>query len=296
MSARGAELPLANDATRRTIPLIVGAMVYLAALALVGTLALDGAIRQWSDGLRGALTVQLPGVGAAPEGREAQARIEAATGVLRDTPGVLEVTTVPHEEAKALLEPWLGAGDLPANLAIPILVDVKIDVGESINFALLSERLDDAVPGTQLNDNGVILQRLVRLTRSVQLVGAAVVLIVAIAAIAIVVFATRAGMTSHRSTIELLHLMGARDGYIARRFIVHALYYGFIGGVVGLILAALTVGGLAFAARGLGAAFLPPIGLGIEALIALLCVPVASALIAMVTARTTVLRALRRIP
>lgn len=296
MTARAAELPLANDATRRTIPLIVGAMVYLAALALVGTLALDGAIRQWSDGLRGALTVQLPGVGSAPEGREAQARIEAATAVLRETPGVLEISTLPHIEAKGLLEPWLGAGDLPANLAIPILIDVKIDVREPINFALLAQRLDDVVPGTQLNDNGVILQRLVRLTRSVQLVGAAVVLIVAIAAIAIVVFATRAGMTSHRGTIELLHLMGARDGYIARRFVVHALYYGLIGGIIGLVLAALTVGGLALAARGLGAALLPNIALGVEAWVALLCVPLASALIAMVTARTTVLRALRRIP
>ena len=67
MSSRRADLPLGGDATRRFVPLIVGAMVYLAALALAGTFALDSIILQWSDSLRGALTVQLPGVAQKPE-------------------------------------------------------------------------------------------------------------------------------------------------------------------------------------------------------------------------------------
>ncbi len=296
MSARVKDLPLANDATRRTIPLIVGAMVYLAALALAGTFALDSTVRQWSAGLRGALTVQLPGVAGEPEGTEAQARIDTATAVLLETEGVLGVAALPHADAQALLDPWLGAADLPTNLAIPILIDVQIDPDAGISFELLSERLEDSVPGARLNDNGIFLQRLVTLARSVQLVGLVVVLIVAIAAVSIVVFATRAGMTSHRETIELLHLIGARDGYIARRFVSHALYYGLIGGVIGLLLAALTLAGLSFAARGIGQTLLPHLDLGYAAWIALLCVPVASALIAMVTARATVMRALRRMP
>jgi len=296
MTGRRIELPLGGDANRRFIPLIVGAMVYLAALALAGTFALDGTIRQWSDNLRGALTVQLPGVAQEPEGDEAQARIDAAVGLLLETTGVLSATALPHAQSQALLEPWLGAGDLPTDLPIPIIVDVSVDTGARINYEDLGQRLEDVVPGARINDNGVFLSRLVTLARVIQLVGLVVVLIVAIAAVSIVVFATRAGMTSHRDTIELLHLIGARDNYIARRFVTHALSYGLSGGLLGLALAVLTLGALALAARGVDQALLPRLSLDLTAWVALLCVPLASALIAMITARMTVLRALRRLP
>lgn len=296
MTGRRIELPLGGDANRRFIPLIVGAMVYLAALALAGTFALDGTIRQWSDNLRGALTVQLPGVAQEPEGDEAQARIDAAVGLLLETTGVLSATALPHAQSQALLEPWLGAGDLPTDLPIPIIVDVIVYTGARINYDDLGQRLEDVVPGARINDNGVFLSRLVTLARVIQLVGLVVVLIVAIAAVSIVVFATRAGMTSHRDTIELLHLIGARDNYIARRFVTHALSYGLSGGLLGLALAVLTLGALALAARGVDQALLPRLSLDLTAWVALLCVPLASALIAMITARMTVLRALRRLP
>jgi len=296
MTRRRVELSLGGDANRRFIPLIVGAMVYLAALALAGTFALDGTIRQWSDNLRGALTVQLPGVAQDPEGDEAQARIDAAVGLLLETTGVLSATALPHAQSQALLEPWLGASDLPTDLPIPIIVDVSVDTGARINYEDLGQRLEDVVPGARINDNGVFLSRLVTLARVIQLVGLVVVLIVAIAAVSIVVFATRAGMTSHRDTIELLHLIGARDNYIARRFVTHALSYGLTGGLLGLALAAITLAALALAARGVDQALLPRLSLDLTAWVALLCVPLASALIAMITARMTVLRALRRLP
>ena len=103
-------------------------------------------------------------------------------------------------------------------------------------------------------------------------------------------------MTSHRGTIELLHLIGARDNYIARRFVSHALSYGLAGGVLGLILATATLAALSLAAKGVDQTLLPRLSLGLTAWLALLSVPLASALIAMITAHITVLRALRRLP
>ena len=296
MSSRRADLPLGGDATGRFVPLIVGAMVYLAALALAGTFALDSTVTQWSKSLRGALTVQLPGVAQEPEGDEAQARIDVAVGVLLGTPGVLSAAPLPHAQSQALLEPWLGADELPANLPIPIIVDVSVDTGARINYEQLGQQLEDVVPGSRISDNSVFLSRLVTLARVIQLIGIVVVFIVAVAAVSIVVFATRAGMTSHRDTIELLHLIGARDNYITRRFVAHALSYGLVGGVLGLILAAVTLTVLSLAAKGVDQTLLPRLSLGLTAWVALLCIPLASALIAMITARMTVLRALRRLP
>ena len=209
---------------------------------------------------------------------------------------MLTATPLPYSQSLALLEPWLGASDLPASLPIPIVVDVSVDTGTRINYEQLGQQLDEVVPGSRISDNSGFLSRLVTLARVVQLVGVVVVFIVSIAAVSIVVFATRAGMTSHRGTIELLHLIGARDNYIARRFVSHALSYGLAGGVLGLILATATLAALSLAAKGVDQTLLPRLSLGLTAWLALLSVPLASALIAMITAHITVLRALRRLP
>ena len=55
------------------------------------------------------------------------------------------------------------------------------------------------------------------------------------------VFTARIGLAIHHSVIEILHLLGAQDAYIARQFQVHALWLGLRGGVIGGMAAAVTV-------------------------------------------------------
>src|SRR3546814_4264720 len=53
-------VPLDRDSSGRYLPLLVAIMVYLAALALAGGLAMNKLAARWDSGLAGALTVQLP--------------------------------------------------------------------------------------------------------------------------------------------------------------------------------------------------------------------------------------------
>jgi cell division transport system permease protein len=52
-----------------------------------------------------------------------------------------------------------------------------------------------------------------------------------------VAFATRGAMASNRPVIEVLHVIGARDGYIAGQFQRHFLWLGLKGGAIGGIAA-----------------------------------------------------------
>ena len=61
---------------------------------------------------------------------------------------------------------------------------------------------------------------------------------VALVATAAVIFTTRTGLAVHRDVIEVLHLIGARDSYIANGFAYHAWWTGLRGGLFGAILAA----------------------------------------------------------
>ena len=120
--------------------------------------------------------------------------------------------------------------------------------------------------------------------------------LIAGAAAATVMVATRASLAVHRETIELLHLIGAQDGFVARAFGRRALVLGLRGGLIGLGLAGLTYMLLQRATSGLDAPLMPRLEWSLVSLATLAALPLASAAIAMLTARFTVLRALAKLP
>ena len=118
----------------------------------------------------------------------------------------------------------------------------------------------------------------------------------ALAAIATVVFITRTGLAIHAGGIELLHLIGAADGYVARQFQGQALELALKGGALGFVLTAATVFLLGRAADALGAGILPDFSLSLVQWAALATVPLGVAVIGVLTARVTVMAALRELP
>jgi len=136
--------------------------------------------------------------------------------------------------------------------------------------------------------------RLTTFVHSVQLVAGLVVALTCLVAVLTVVYVTLSGLAVHHDIIEMLHLIGAEDGFIARQFQGHALKLGLAGAVPGLLLAVLTVELLALAAGRVDSFLLPNIRLAPEQWVALALVPVAAGIIAMLTARVTVMRRLSR--
>lgn len=295
------DLPLSRDASGRFVPWIVGFMVYLAALAVAGALTLDGIATRWQAGITGTLTVQIapPAIeesedGSADAAAERDARLERALEVLRATPGVAGVDVLGPEAMNRLLEPWLGPGSSDMGLPLPDLVSVTLRPGMEVDLAALSAALRDAVPGAEVDDHRRWLDDLGVFVRSVELLAAIVVSLVCLAAVLTVVFVTRTGLAVHRRVIEIVHLIGARDSYIAGQFQHHVLRLGLIGGIAGSALAAITLVFLQRLFAGLDTPLLAGLGLSAGHWIAFAILPVAAALVAMVTARLTVLRSLAR--
>jgi len=294
MNWRRTAVPFERERSERYLPLVVGLMVFLAALALTVAFALDGAMERWRVDLKDTVTVQLPTGGPATAGAAAGQRVEAALALLRATPGIERATLLPVGEVERLLEPWLGRAQL--GLPLPTVIDVVRVAGAPFDRADLAQRLQAVAPGAIVEDHGEWLMQLVKLAAAVQAIAMAVVVLVGAAAAIIVVFATRAGLAVHRNTIEVLHLIGAHDDYIAKEFQTHALWLGVRGALYGIGLAALA---LALLGSGLADLELLPwltFAPDLRALLALALLPVATAMIAMATARVTVVRALRRMP
>lgn len=296
MLLRRSVVPLNRDATGRFLPWLVAVMVYLAALALVSAMAMSKIVTRWDHGLSGQITVQLP----VSEDEVSEAAIaERRDNVIRlllQSPGVLSANHMSAAETAALLEPWLGQSSGLSELPLPDLIAVEIDQLTPPNTAALSVQIEAIVPGATIDDHQRWLGNLLSLARSIEIVAALVVLLVGLSAVIMVVFVTRMGLAVHYQIVELLHLIGAQDGYIAREFQFHALKLGFYGGLVGVAFAAITIIGISQLLGRAGTALLPELTLLPLEWAALATLPFAAALVAMVTARITVLRTLARIP
>jgi cell division transport system permease protein len=290
------DIPLNRDSSVRFLPWIIGLMVYLAGLALAGTLVLNGTLARWDRSLSGTLTVQLP---PAEPGKEDALPLVLRT--LRETQGVRNAEPLGAEATARLLEPWLGNALSAEELPLPRLIDLRIDTDAPPDFGALRARLAAAAPQAALDDHRLWLDRLASLVVSVELTALAVVALIGAAAVLTVVFTTRAGLAVHHGVIEVLHLIGARDTYIARQFERQALELGLRGGVMGLVLTVATLALIghasdATALLGERVRLVPALELRLWHWLLVALLPAAAAGIAMLTARVTVLRALARMP
>ncbi len=294
MIRRRGDLVLSREPSARLVPWIIGLMTYLACLMLAGSLLLSELLDQWSSNLTGTVTVQVMPV----EEESAEAmddRVARLVELLRRTRGVATARAIPLPEISDLLEPWLGAGAPLEDLPLPRLIDVRFDEAAPPSMEMLRSTLSNADPGAIVDDHGVWRDQLAGLIGALGAVAGFIVLLVAVATVGIVIFATRSGMAAHQDVIEVLHLIGARDVFIARQFQNLALSQGFRGGLIGLVLGAATLWGLSHAASRLDTSMLPPVALLTWHWGVLAALPLATALISNWTAKRTVVRSLRKL-
>ena len=295
MSPPSAVLPLSRESSTRLLPWIIGVMVYLAAIILAGAMILASAAADWSRELTATFTVQIPSTQASGEA-PTEERLKTAALLLRETPGVKAVQIIPAEVTALSLEPWLGANLEPRDLPLPRLIDVQVADVDEVDREALAERLENEVPGAALDSHDYWRGQISSLVRALELLATIVIALIGFSAIAAVVFATRSGVAVHRDVIEVLHLIGATDAYVAEQFQRQAFRTSIIGSVMGSVLAVLTLVALNRMAKNLDAALLSAPTLATWHWIVLAVVPFFASLIATVTARRTVLRALRRMP
>ena len=295
------ELGLRRALSDRMLPLLVAAMAFLAALAVAGWVGSTELARQWRLGAGAALTVQVPRP-AEPAAKSANPRLPTVVAMLSAAPGVASARALSDEELADLLRPWLGAS--AERLAVPLPAVVAVRLGPAApDLRRLSRQLDDAAPGTLLEDHGLWIGRLNDLTRSLQACALLALGLVAAVAAAVIAVATRAGLASRREAIETVHGLGATDGFIAGRFARRATMLAATGGVIGSAASVpvlLTLAGLAAPFSGAAVTMettsdilsaLPPALWG-----CVVALPAATALIGFLTAQGTVRRWLRQLP
>jgi cell division transport system permease protein len=280
-----------NVASLRSLTVTMAVMSYLACLAIGALILVERAVTSWTSGLTQEMTVQVSHVG----GADIETEVAKAQAIISDFPGILASEVLAEEAGTKLLEPWLGTRALEG-LPVPRLIRIVIDPKGQPDLESLEKALSE-VKGAHLDTHRKWEAELTRMARALSVLSYAILLLISVSAIAIVIFATRAVLQANRPIVDLLHLVGARDSYIARQIDGRFLRTGMLSGFIGVGLGLLTFlllgiaggGGMAAASRSL--LFSAP-DVAIWSYGFLFAVPIAATLICLITARVTLMRRL----
>lgn len=276
------------------MPWVIAIMIALTLMAAGAGLALRNVAANAEAEIAGGVTVQI--VEGAPAERARQAEVTVA--LLNNREDVTDVRRVPQSELDALLEPWLGQKDFAEEDVIPVpaLIDVRL-AGPVTAHRLeeLRAALSDPVPSARVDAQARWLGPVFDAVASLQWLAGGLILLLAATTVAAVWLAARSALGSNRETIEIVHLLGGTDQQISRVFQRSIALDAALGALAGLGLGllAMLLLGRQFAALGSGMVAGGAFDLGDWAL--LLAIPVLGVALAVVTARLTVLSALRRI-
>ena len=218
-----------NSISGRALVAVVAIMTFLASLTTGATVLVSRAAGEWQSDISREVTIQ---VSPAP-GRDLDATVDKAVAAARDYPGIAEVQPFSKEESTKLLEPWLGSGLSLDELPVPRLIVLKIAPGAAPDFAQLKRVLSDQAPGAVLDDHRGWMDRMRTMARTAVGVSIGILILMFIATMLSVTFATRGAMATNKSVIEVLHFVGAKNGFIAQHFQQHFLVLGLQGGAIG---------------------------------------------------------------
>ncbi len=288
MSRKETPLLPISDAREAALFFVVGALCFLAALAALTTRGTYKAAESWGAQIEGDLTVIM---------RDTDRRTaEAATREISNLANVFEARLLKSEEVEALLEPSLGPGGMPDGLPLPLLMVVQADMAVGDPSAAIDEVLNERGIDGDVASNAGYADNVRSALGILRLVSLSIVALLSATAIAVIAFATHAALLARRDIVDVLHLSGAEDRYIAglfeRRFWVLALQAGLGGAVAALMITALIVFS-GSSAQGVEAQLLPQLSLDFWDVVILLITPVLAGFAARIAARYTVMASLK---
>lgn len=284
LNPNGPERRLLDEGSRtRAMTWIMAIMLFLTVLAGALGLGMFAATGQLDRELSGRLTVQI--VEPVASLRDAQAT--AMVKELGRLPTVSRVREVDRAHLAELLRPWLGDAGLDPDLPMPAMIDVEV---RGSDVAAVEQAARRIAPDARVDRHAQWLSPVRSFMSTMSWLAVSLMLLIAGATAAVVLLAARAGLDTHRDTIEVLHMLGSTDVQIARLFQRRIAFDTLLGGLAGTVAALVLVWFLQARLSAIGSEMLGGVALQRHDWFLLLLLPLSFALLATVAARIAVLR------
>lgn len=284
------------------MPWVIAIMIFLTVLAAATGLAFAEAGQNVSDQLSSRATVQIIEADSAIKARQT----EDAAARLRGMALIDEVRVLPSQEIEDLIAPWLGqtastqdkseSGSLLEDIPLPALIDLKLvrPAGEK-ELEALRTAIRPLASSARVEASSGLIAPVVALVRSLQWIAFGLVALLAMATAAAVIISARAALNTHKETIGVIHLLGGTNRQISRLFQRRIALDALLGGILGLICGTAIILLLGMQLSALGSGLVQSLGLSWYSWLIIGTIPILGMILAMVTARMTVMGALKKI-
>ncbi|WP_084399468.1 cell division protein FtsX [Henriciella aquimarina] len=278
-----------SDAREAALFFVVAALCFLAVLATLTARGTYTAAHAWSAQVEGEMTVRL---------KDTDRRgAEDAASIVRGLDGIRSSSVLSQEELNRLLAPSFGPGGIPAGVPMPILIAVETTQDAPAEAGVVTAALTDAGFNATAESHADYASEVQRALGTLRIAAIGIVVLLTATAIAVIAFATHAALLARRDIVDVLHLAGAEDRFIAslfeRRFWTLGLKAGSAGSLVALAVTAMIV----FSAQSAGtqSQLLPQLSLDFWDLVILAVTPVGAGLAARWAAGGTVNHSLKSV-
>lgn len=298
-ATRRYDLPLDRNAGNKFVKILVGLMTVLLMLSLSGAFALSGLAERWSSGLEGKASVEISAKDAngilLPQD-QIKTQTQKIALMLEDEKTIDTVTILSETEIIDLISPWLGDDINTQTTPFPGIISITFYKQADIDEAALIQNIQNIAPQARLDTHESWLNDVLRLTSSLRFAAYIIVLVIGMTTIVAIAGAVRARLSAYKEDLELLHLMGAQDSYIARQLQRHTMILALQGSFLGFVFGLLLLGLMGWFLSSKDLSLIPDFSLGGAQKAVLLLIPIIISGMAMITARLTVLRTLKQLP
>ncbi len=267
------ELPLDKGEFGMFLRLLTAGTVFLLSLTLAGVLAINSMIGNWNEGVRQSFTVQVMPVMEESSLSSTEEEVSKVVKFLEMQPEISLVHIFSQEEHEELIRPWLGDGVDLSGLPMPTLIDVSLNEGMEPDYDAMAQKLSDVSEYAAMDNHNLWLQKLIKFADALNTLAAVVLIIVALICGFSIYYATKTNLGMHKNIIEILHIMGAKDTYIAQQYAQKALSASLVSGVVGLLVAVLAINGISGISADLDGGIIKEAGLSVFAWIKVCSIP-----------------------
>ncbi len=234
------EIPTENEESSLFMYVFTSIYMYLFIVILAIVLAINSMVGNWKTDIMGAITVQIIPVEDENKRVDAEKTLEQQNKVLQfmeNLSAVESVKALDRPTLEKLMTPWLGNKVDISSLPIPVLLDVKLKPDAELNYDEVTRGLKTVSANASIDNHRLWLNRLIKFAASLKAIAISILAMVTGICAFSIYYSARTSLGINFNTIEILHIIGARDDYIAGQYAATYAKIGFFAGVIGLMVA-----------------------------------------------------------
>jgi cell division transport system permease protein len=232
------DMSFEGDSTQNFLPWIIAFMIFLASVTLTAFMGLNRMLNYWDLQISSGGFVQFyVEKKEAEDEEEKDGRVEDIKDYLTTVDGIENVSIVKEDKVRNNISEWFGQDMEEIALELPRVIEFSLKEGVlEKKMHNVKDKIKGKFEDIDIEFYQNYAKRFFNVLNALLILSTLIMAFISLAVVATVIHATKSSLAVHRPYIEILHLIGAKDEYIANQFGIRTLVLALIGLLIGILI------------------------------------------------------------